>query len=275
MDINSNKQLNMYIPTCDDNSFVLKYFQYFFLKYWGDEINVKFLGFTKPKISFKKNFEFISLSKEQLNGAKGWSNYLIDFFNSINDDFFYFGIDDFMVVRPVDKNIIHTSINILDDKIGRIDLQPLEWARDRKYLIPYKESNGTRFFKLGNSESPFNHLYRNSGSFSIWNKKWFLKNIERNWSPWDWEILGSQKSLNDGFEVMGTYDKYAVKKSELLSKQWGNIINTTGIRDEDIEMMKLMSDKSDRITKFENYGYDTFGYYEYAGESWLEKIYGK
>ena len=69
----------LYIPTCDSNSFVLKYFQYFFNKYWGNHINVKILGFNKPNVKFDKNIEFISLGTEQIGGANGWSNYLIDF----------------------------------------------------------------------------------------------------------------------------------------------------------------------------------------------------
>ena len=76
-------KLNVYISTCDSNQFIIKYFQHFFNKYWSKDINVKILGFTQPNFKLENNFEFISMGKEQVGGAKGWTNYLIDFFSSI------------------------------------------------------------------------------------------------------------------------------------------------------------------------------------------------
>ena len=65
--------LNVYIPTCDSHLFVVKGFAHFFNKYWGEDFQVKILGFTEPNFDLPSNFEFISMGKEQVGKAKGWS----------------------------------------------------------------------------------------------------------------------------------------------------------------------------------------------------------
>jgi hypothetical protein len=267
--------LVVHIPTCDANIFVIKYFQYFFNKYWDKNLQVKILGFSPPEFELEENFEFISLGEKQINGAKGWSNYLIPYFRNLESDYFIFGIDDFMVARPVDLEVFEAAKMLMNKKIGRIDLQPLQFARERKLFSPYKEISGVKFFKMKQKHRFGTNLYRNAGAFSIWNREWFLRNIRPNWSPWDWEVLGSKISENDGYEVIGSYDRFAIKKSELLSNQWEGKINTLGLRDIDISNMKNLVSPTDRIKVFENFGEDKFGYAEYAGKNWLELIYGK
>jgi len=104
----------VHITTCDANIFVIKYFQYFFNKYWGKHIKVKILGFNPPDFKLEENFEFVSLGTEQVGGAKGWSNYLIDYFSNIDDKYFIFGIDDFMISRPVDEEVFRACLEIMN-----------------------------------------------------------------------------------------------------------------------------------------------------------------
>jgi len=268
--------MNVYIPTCDANIFVIKYFQYFFNKYWDDNTNVKILGFNPPNFKLDKNFEFISLGDKQENGAKGWSNYLIDFFETIDDEFFIFGIDDFMVARPVDRKLLEMCKKeiMTDDSIGRVDLQcSLQYARSRKDVSPHKIVDGVGFLKLKQSGHG-RDIYRVGGAFSIWRKSWFLKNMKRDWSPWDWELKGSKLSENDGYEVIGTFNRWAVKKVEMLSGHWGDIMNVRALREEDIQKMKEMVDDKDRVTTFHKIMDDKWGY-EVLGNRWVEVIYGE
>lgn len=265
----------IYITTCDSNIFIIKYFQHFFNKYWGKHNKVKILGFNKPDFELSENFEFISLGKEQVGGAKGWSNYLIDFFSSIKDEFFIYGLDDFMIARPVDEEVYNTCLDLLDEKVGRIDLQPsLQYARPSQYVEPFTEKNGINFVKLVDSGRGVN-LYQNAAAFSIWNKKWFLKNIRRDWSPWDWEITGSMSLADgDGYRVIGSLDRWAIRKLEVLSSQWPGIINVRGIRQEDLDIMKLLCKPTDRVKDFVPVA-DNKWYYEVPNGDWESTIFGK
>ena len=263
----------VYISTCDANIFVVKYFQYFFNKYWGKHMKVKVLGFNPPDFELEENFEFISLGAEQVGGANGWSNYLIDFFSSIEDEYFVYGLDDFMIARKVDEEVFATALTLLDEKVGRIDLQPsLQYARPQNFVQSHVRNEGIEFLSLVDSGKGTN-LYQNAAAFSIWNKKWFLKNIRRDWSPWDWEITGSMSYADgDGFKVIGSKDRWAVRKLEILSGQWPNIINTRGIKPEDLEEMKKLSKSSDRITTFKPIMEEKW-YYEVPGGNWEQTIF--
>lgn len=269
------EELTLYITTCDPNIFIIKYFQYFFNKYWNSSMKVKILGFNQPDFELNDNFEFVSLGPEQVNGAKGWSNYIIDYFQQINENYFIFGIDDFMIARPVDVEVYETAKHLIDTKIGRIDLQcSMQYARNPKHTKHYITKNGIQFLQLNQSGYGEN-LYQNSGAFSIWNKKYFLKNMKRDWSPWDWELKGSKLAEFDGFKVVGSSDRWAIKKLELLSNNgWPNVINTTGLRAFDIAEMEKLRDPKDRVTQFVNVQDKRWGYEQYCGEKWLEIIYG-
>ena len=262
-----NKDLTVYIPTCDANVFVLKYFQYFLNKYWGNQVRVKILGFTPPRFKLNDNFEFISLDSEQKRGAKGWSNYLIDYFKSIKDEFFVLGIDDFMIVREVNLRSLEACCSLIhqDDHVGRVDLQPsLVKGREPRFLSPYKPVNGVEFIKLSQLGP-----YQNAGAFSIWRREWFLKNIKHNWSPWDWEIKGSILAMNDGFWVVGAEKLWPIKKIELLSSQWPRFINSTGIRHNDLEVMRKMVEPTDGAQIFKDIHEPWFGLNSAHG--WLYK----
>ena len=44
-----------------------------------------------------------------------------------------------------------------------------------------------------------------------------IKNIKRNWTPWGWETIGSMSFANgDGYKVIGSVDRWAIKKIECL-----------------------------------------------------------
>jgi hypothetical protein len=214
------------------------------------------------------------MGKEQVGGAKGWTNYLIDFFSSIKDEHYVFGLDDFMISRPVDIEVFETCLGLLDENVGRIDLQPsLQYARDSNFVKPYTEKNGIKFLSLVDSGRGTN-LYQNAAAFSIWNREWFLKNIRRDWSPWDWEITGSMSLADgDGYDVIGSVDRWAIRKMEVLSSQWSGIINVRGIREEDIEEMKKLQSEDDRVKSFTPIMDDKW-YYNVPG-GWENVILGK
>jgi hypothetical protein len=265
--------LDVYIPTCDANSFVIKYFQYFFNKYWNNKVQVKILGFSRPNFDLMENFEFISLGGVQVNGANGWSNYLRSYFEQIEPKYIIFGIDDFMISRPVDLHALAAARKVIEiPEVGRVDLQPLYYARPKNFFSPFLEIDDIEFVKLrSKSRRQGEKLYRIAGAFSIWKKDWFLNYLHPNWSPWQWEITGSKLSEADGYEVVGGKNRFAIKKSELLSQQWPNIINTLGIREEDVQEMRRLSNEGDRISNFQKVG---SGYREFAGRHWERKIYG-
>ena len=80
----------------------------------------------------------------------------------------------------------------------------------------------------------------------------------------------------DGYKVIGSVDRWAIKKIELLSNNgWPNVINTQGIRDVDIVEMEKLKNPTDRVLLFENIKDQRWGYEEYCGKNWLQIIFGE
>tara|TARA_B100000989_G_scaffold298905_1_gene290918 strand:- start:15788 stop:16600 length:813 start_codon:yes stop_codon:yes gene_type:complete len=265
----------IYIATCDKNNFILKYNIYFFEKYCGKKFKLVILGFRKPNIKFKKNIKFKSLGKRQIGGVKKWSNYLIKFFKKINDNYIIFGLDDFLIVRPVDIKVFEQSINLLNPEIGRIDLQPMQYARQKKLFNFYNKKNGIKFYEL-RKNFLFQNTYGISAAFSIWDRSWFLKYLKKDMTPWEWEIKGSKNVRFDKKKIICSWNRYAFKKVEMLSDNvWPGYLNINGIRKKDIFNLNKLKNKNDRVLKFKRISGLKSGYQELAGKNWVRKIFGK
>lgn len=245
------EELKMYIPIIDDNNFIIKHYQYLFNKYWGKHIQVYFLGYTKPEFELDENIHFVSLAPKRNPSPKSWSNELIKYFESIDDEYFYFSLEDYLIIRPVNLELIEVCKEMLTPNIGRVELwNSMQFNPNRsRYTTIYKTHKGVVFNKM-NQSAPTG-AYRISSSNSIWNRRWFLKTLQNNWSVYDWELIGNGMHHNDGYDVISPLNIYTPSIVHALSsKFWGKKINTDAMSIEDKEKLKEMSEPSDRCTEF-------------------------
>jgi hypothetical protein len=240
-------EFNMYIPVRDETSFMIKYYQYLFNKYWGNHVNVYFLGYKKPDIKFDKNIHFVSLAEKRDPSPNAWSNNLIDYFKSIDDKYFYFSLEDLLIIRPVDQKLLEACRSMMDNSVGRIDLwNSVQFGNGRRgHVSYYKTHMGVKF--LIENQNPPQSVYRVSCSNSIWNKNWFLKTLERDFSTLDWETKANDgRNNNDGFNVLSTIDRWTPTVVHSLGKRWGGRINVQGMLKEDIDYLLEISSEDER-----------------------------
>lgn len=236
-------KLKMYIPIRDETLHMIKIFQYLYNKYWNNDMQVYFLGYKKPDFDLDRNIHFISLADKRDSHSSNWSNGIIDFFSKIDDKFFYFSLEDFLVIRPVDLELLNICEEMLDDNIGRIDLwNSVQFDPNRKpYLSLYREHRGVAFVKESQNAGPL--CFRISCSNAIWNKKWFLKTLERNWSPIHWEGLANDgRHNNDGFDVISPINRWTPSVVHAFSANWSGRFNIDGMYPEDLEVVKNLYD---------------------------------
>lgn len=229
----------MYIPIRDETLYMIELYQYFFKKYWNNGMQVYFLGYKKPEFELVENVNFISLAEKRDPRESAWSNNLIDFFNSIDDEFFYFSLEDLLVIRPVDFELLNICEEMLDANIGRIDLwNSIQFDPNRKgWISLYKENKGVKFVKIDQNAPA--KTFRISCSNSIWNKKWFLKTLERNWSSLQWEDYANDgRNKNDGFDVISPIDRWTPSTVHAVCRLWSGKINIDGVLPEDLENIK-------------------------------------
>jgi len=234
----------MYIPIRDETNYMIKVYQYLYNKYWGD-MQVYFLGYTAPTFELEKNINFVSLAKKRDPNPTAWSNDLIKYFKSIPDQYFYFSLEDLLIIRPVDFELLDICEELMEPTVGRIDLwNSVQYDLGRRgWLQPYKTRRGVRFAKEHPISPP--NVYKVSCSNSIWNKTWFLKTLFPNWSTYDWETKGNDgRNNNDGYDVISPIDRWTPPVVHALSgKTWGKAINVQGMHKSDKETItKLLLD---------------------------------
>ena len=202
-------------------------------------------------IKLDENIHFISLAEKRDPHPSAWSTALIDFFKSIKDDYFYFSLEDYLIIRPVDLELIEACKEMMNQNIGRIDLwNSVQFGPGRGWVKFFKEHRGVKFCIQNQNPPP--SVYRSSTSNSIWNREWLLKTIEPDWSVWEYDTLANDgRNNNDGFDVISTIDRWTPSIVHSLSnKGWGDKINIDGMLKEDVEEIYKMSDEEERKRLF-------------------------
>ena len=242
------KQLNMYVPVRDETNFMIKYYQYLFNKYWGKHVQVYFLGYKKPDVNFDSNIHFVSLAESRAPDPTSWSTPIVDYFEKIDDEFFYFSLEDMLIIRPVDLELLESCKSFLNQSVGRIDLwNSVQYDPGRRgWVSSWGEHEGVKMLKQ--SQNPPPSVYRVSCSNSIWNRQWFLKTLERGWSPYDWETKANDGRNNkDGCDVYSTVDRWTPTVVHSLCKHWSGKVNLYGMLPEDREKMYALSAPKERM----------------------------
>ena len=113
---------NIYISTSDNHLHLLKPYTYLFNKFWHPGQKVTIVGYKAPDFKLPDNFTFESMGQSTHDPAE-WAGDLGNYFSSIYDDHFIFGVEDHFISYPVDTNMIDKLAKYtLEDKVGRINL---------------------------------------------------------------------------------------------------------------------------------------------------------
>lgn len=192
----NDKNIKIYVVTCDSYLWLLKPFCHLFNKYWGADKEVVILGYKAPNFKLPNNFKFESMGKDL--GPDVWTTGVIDYIKNTNDSHFILTLEDLFLTGYVDFEKLNLLLKYCDnDKVGRICLH-----RDTVNR-PHKE-----FEKIDNDfsiiEATQDVNFRVSTQWSVWNKDYFLNLIDYEISPWQFEEFGSQKAMWDGYHILGT-----------------------------------------------------------------------
>ena len=201
--------------TSDKYLHLIPVFAYLFNKYWpGQQCEV--VGYTKPN-NLPDNFTFHSMGKQ--GHVSEWSNDLRKYFEQ-QPKWFVWLMEDTFFKEPV-KEFCAPENNT----IGRIDLTGDIQHRE------FSVMDGGLVLASQTSR------YRLSTQPSIWNRDYLLQHLLPNMDPWTFE---TQDPKNDGWDVVGFLNQ-PVKHNEGVRRFDPHKLNLTGMIDEDIEMIKLLT----------------------------------
>lgn len=208
------EKLKVIIPTCDKYIHIVEALMYSLNKYWSSKNEFIILGYSKPNFELYDNWKFVSMGTD--TGANNWSNDLLNFFNTFEDDYFINMIDDTLMTRPADIYKIEKVFNYMlrnkdvkkcflqgslsiggKDLLGEIDYYPIE-ELDNTFCDVSQTAN-----------------YRTSIQSAIWSTEYFLQVLKPNLTPWDFEL---QHLKNDGVRILTTRSNHPIMFSHLCSK---------------------------------------------------------
>ena len=166
-----------------------------------------------------------------------WTNGLIKYLNGIKEQYLLILLEDYWINRTVDVQGVQTMYDYIrsHNDVIRIDL-----TMDRLY------ANGPQYPSLDKGNyGHYGHYdlicrpdtqYQMSLQAGIWNKKLLLDIIQPNWSPWEFELIGTGKLNKTDLKVIGTRQNIISYTNGL--KNEATNVNLTGIVPEHRERIK-------------------------------------
>lgn len=186
--------INTYIITCDEAQYILPINLYLHKKYSNNTGKLFCLGYTKPSYTFDNDVKFISLNKKR--DRSKWFIDLYNYFDSIDDEFLIFSVDDLPLINYIDIEAM-------------------------KYVISYLKNNKDTAVFYGTNISPSDikgHTIRENEKYKLWNVNYgshHITSLQKN--IWNrkalLEVLKMTNSNLTHFEQRGVF---YIKNNPLL-----------------------------------------------------------
>jgi len=172
----------VFVEVSDNYLWTLRPFAHLFNVFWSDIQPVVVAGYTKPEFRLPSNFVFHQIAKTNYP-AERWSDGMIKFLNSVNDNFFVFMLCDYWITRDVDKIGVDMGLRFMDqhNNVLRYDL-----TDDRQFAGGILNIGGWGHYDL--VESPHGTPYQMSLQAAIWNRELLLQLLVPGKSAWETEI---------------------------------------------------------------------------------------
>lgn len=233
--------MRVFVTTSDKYLQILRPFAYLFNRYWSPEQEVLVAGFTPPDFALPSNFSFHSIGKFEDYPLGKWSNGLIDFLSSVEDEAFVLMLDDYLITRPVDVRGVRMCYEYAR-QFGyalRIDLTlDRLFAHGPRYPGDIPDYGYLGHLDLIRSEPT--SQYHMSLMTAVWRRDNLLKVLRPDWSPWQVELDGTTHVMVHHAHDMLVLGTRQGPIKHTLGYRGGNPneADLSKIRPEDVEAMK-------------------------------------
>lgn len=207
--------LPVYVEVSDKYLWTLGPFCHLFNTFWSELQPVTIYGFSKPHFQLPQNFTFHKVSQSPYP-AHMWSNALIEFLSTTQDELFVFLLCDYWLSRTVDHRGIASLADYMKNKprVLRMDM-----TADRLYAGGMFDVESWGSYDI--IETPHNTPYQMSLQAGIWRKSLMLELIHEGMTAWEVETHIAPPA---NMRVLGTRQypiRYAnaVLKGKIDSKQ--------------------------------------------------------
>ena len=189
--------MRVVVYTSDRYRWCLGPFQYLFNVYWSELQDVIVGGFKPPQFDLAPNVSFHSIAPDNYP-VERWSDGLIEFLNSMDDEVIIFMLEDYWLCRGVNHGAVASLEEYMAMHPGvlRIDL-----TADRLYSG--RAFDVDTWGCLDIIETPPDTPYQWSTQACVVNRKHFLRCLQPGMAPWEFELRGNEL-IPAGLRVLGT-----------------------------------------------------------------------
>jgi hypothetical protein len=172
--------LTTVVGTCDSYLDLIPGFSILYERYF--EPNVETLIVSETETLDMPNYKFITPGKKQ------WGERIINALSETKTEYVFFVLDDYYLSQLLTNEYIEYLLKFMDNrKVNKIMLSPVPDFAKYEYL----ESINTMHKMSPNSP------WLTSVQPSIWRKSELLKLLKPEYSPWNFEIKGSEEAKNN------------------------------------------------------------------------------
>lgn len=199
---------------------------YLIEKYLPEMFDVKFLNFGDYDKSRLHRGEYVKLDDTQIGGSTAWSKYLREYFETLDDEYIIFALDDFFLCRELDEKVYDVLVSEMKSNqsvaCAKLGISPS--YRPHEYQI-VKEKNGVSVFYLNSNAS-----YSASTQYSIWRRESLIDILHRVDDAWSFELHGTDYLNSTGQKIIGsTTTCLPYSESSAMSNRQPNKISVLGV----------------------------------------------
>ena len=175
-----NKDLTVIISSCDDYNILWDDFYKCFKANWGIDCEIIFISESKNNSNFKTITP----------GFKPWGQRQLEALNEVKTELVFWLLDDYFLCYKYSPHIFEKYINdFFKMDMDRLQISPDNYI-DGKFHF---ERNNTKLHTESKYEMiDCNLEYSVTLQPSIWRKSYIKKILQKEYSPWDFEIKGSK-----------------------------------------------------------------------------------
>lgn len=188
--------MKVFLSTCDKTNHILNTSIYLWNKFTNSSFEIYILGFSKPDNLIEyDNVKFIKLAEKQ-DTVQLWSKYIYEYLKTIEDEYIIFAMDDELPIDYLNEESLNITLNKMKENTNyglcNIGNTIYEFGDKQKYNIIYNSNN----FNLWERHK---HEYKINGQPVLWKTEYLLKQLNKNITPWEFELYNSEKAKNDGY----------------------------------------------------------------------------
>ena len=181
--------MRVLVTTSDQYLHLLMPYAILFNRYWPGQ-QVTMLGFDSADLpTLPNNFEYISLGKQEDFG-RFWTDPIIPYIDKIKEDYFVVTCADMLLTDYANLK----KIELLEKEISS--------GSAKKALLNCHLNGYTEKHKDGINKLWQKAPYRTTLNMSIWEKEYFKKYLNPNFTIWDFEIKNMPESQEDGAVII-------------------------------------------------------------------------